>query len=65
MCLASFGEVRTGPSLPQQLAVLVVVVVVATVRKERVGPAAGPADDIAHARDRAEQRRELSDVAHT
>lgn len=67
MCLASFGDERTGPKLPQQSAVLVVAVavVVAGVRKERVAPASGPADDIAHARDLAEQRRELSDVART
>jgi hypothetical protein len=47
-------------SLPQQTSVLVVVV--AAVRQQHVGPASGPADDAGHRGHLVEQGQGLGDV---
>ena len=58
--LASFGDHGSDAALPEQAAVLVVVV--AAVGEECVGSVSGPADDAGNGRDLVEQRQELGDV---
>jgi len=56
----SFGDDRSNVALPQQATVLVVVV--AAVGEECVGPASGPADDTGHGRNLVDQGQQLRDV---
>jgi hypothetical protein len=58
--LASLCNHRADPALPQQSAVLVVVV--ATVGQQRVRPAARSSDSARDGRNLVEQRQELGDV---
>jgi hypothetical protein len=57
---ASFGDDRSDPALSHQAAVLVVVV--ASVGEECVGPVSGPADGAGHGRDLVQQRQQTGDV---
>ena len=54
------GDLRFDPALPEQAPVLVVVV--AAVGRDPVGPAAGTAGLAAHRRNTLEQRDQLGDV---
>ena len=58
--LSPFGDHRTDPPLPQERAVLVVVV--AAVREELVGAPSRPADGSRHRRNLVQQGQELGDV---
>ncbi len=58
--LATFGDHWADPALPQEPAVLVVIV--AAVREEHVGPSPGPAHDSSHCRPLVPQRQQLGDI---
>ena len=58
--LSPFGDRRLDAALPQEPAVLVVVV--AAVGEEHVGSPARSADDSGHCRDLVQQGQELGDV---
>ncbi|KAF5998919.1 hypothetical protein BOG92_051280 [Streptomyces sp. WAC00263] len=60
MLLASFGNERADTAGPEQT--LVLVVVVAPVCQQRVGPASGAADGAGHGRDLVQQRQQPRDV---
>jgi len=58
--LAAFGDRGPNSTLPQEPAVLVVVV--AAVGEEHVGPSARSADDAGYGRDLVQQGQQLGDV---
>ncbi len=58
--LATLGDRGPGAALAQEPSVLVVVV--AAVGEEHVGPSARPADDSGHCRDLVQQGQQLGDV---
>ena len=60
MRLATLGDRGPDPALPKEPSVLVVIV--AAVGEEHVGPSARPADDSGHCRDLVQQRQQLGDV---